>query len=165
MPCDAPSAMPRAWTRRFVTQQGPQFARTGGLFFSRAATRVTETPSRRQVRRYPERGTLFSRKGTGVPLLSLKEDTMSVASQVNALSTDRRSARRPVRSATFDRAKACRMRAAPRSSATRRRGRSHALDRLSFRRSYDHGRPSWLTATARRSPPWSSNWPRTIRSS
>ena len=32
MPGDAPSAMPRAWTRRFVTQQGPQFARTGGLF-------------------------------------------------------------------------------------------------------------------------------------
>ena len=33
MPGDAPSAMPRAWTRRFVTQQGPQFARTEGLFF------------------------------------------------------------------------------------------------------------------------------------
>ena len=33
MPGDAPSAMPRAWSRRFVTQQGPQFARTEGLFF------------------------------------------------------------------------------------------------------------------------------------
>ena len=42
---------------------------------------------------------------------------------------------------------------------------SDALDRLGLRRSYGHGRPSWLTATARRSPPWSSNWPRTIRSS
>jgi hypothetical protein len=35
MPGDAPSAMPRAWTRRFVTQQGPQFARTGAFFFAR----------------------------------------------------------------------------------------------------------------------------------
>src|SRR5207249_6943268 len=33
VPGDAPSAMPRAWTRRRVTQQGPQFARTEGLFF------------------------------------------------------------------------------------------------------------------------------------
>ena len=32
MPGDAPSAVPRAWSRRFVTQQGPQFARTEGLF-------------------------------------------------------------------------------------------------------------------------------------
>src|SRR5437879_8613280 len=36
--------MPRAWTRRGVTQQGPQFARTGGLSFSRAATRVMTEP-------------------------------------------------------------------------------------------------------------------------
>jgi hypothetical protein len=33
VPGDASSAMPRAWTRRCVTQQGPQFARTEGLFF------------------------------------------------------------------------------------------------------------------------------------
>src|ERR1700687_6095400 len=40
--------MPRAWTRRFVTQQGPQFARTEGLFFSCAATRDDQAHSGRQ---------------------------------------------------------------------------------------------------------------------
>jgi hypothetical protein len=57
VPCDSPTAVPRAWTRRFVRQQGPQFASTGGFFSSRAATRVvTKPPSCRQARGYPERG-------------------------------------------------------------------------------------------------------------
>ena len=43
MPCDVPSAMPRAWTRRRVTQQGPQFARTEGLFLFDAVTRISAT--------------------------------------------------------------------------------------------------------------------------
>jgi hypothetical protein len=35
--------MPRAWTRRFVTQQGPQFARTEGLFlFARGTVRIND---------------------------------------------------------------------------------------------------------------------------
>ena len=34
VPCDSPTAVPRAWARRCVTQQGPQFARTEGLFLS-----------------------------------------------------------------------------------------------------------------------------------
>ena len=47
MPDDALSAVPRAWARGFVTQQRHQFARTGGLFFSHATTRISfEAPSR-----------------------------------------------------------------------------------------------------------------------
>src|SRR5438094_173905 len=34
VPGDAPSPRARTWTRRRVTQQGPQFARTEGLFVS-----------------------------------------------------------------------------------------------------------------------------------
>ena len=52
-----------------------------------------------------------------------------------------------------------------RTAARRRFGSDPRIERLGFRRSCGHGRPSWLTATAGRSPPWSSNWPRTIRSS
>src|SRR5438876_2713392 len=78
--------MPRAWTRRCVTQQGPQFARTEGLFlFARGNACDDRTPSRRQARGLSRAGNLCSpATGTGVPLLFLKEGTMSAASQVNA---------------------------------------------------------------------------------
>src|SRR5206468_9273610 len=64
-----------------LSSQGP-----GAFFFSRAATCVDDrTPSCRQARGYPERGTsVLPQRGTGVPLLFLKEDTMSAVSQVNA---------------------------------------------------------------------------------
>src|SRR5258708_35076726 len=84
MPCDSPTAMPRAWTRRLVTRQGPQFARIGGLFVFARGYACAETLSRRPVRRYPERGTLFSRNGDRCSPSFLKEDTMSAASHVIA---------------------------------------------------------------------------------
>src|ERR1700686_4519765 len=77
--------MPRAWTRRCVTQQGPQFARTGGCFlFARGNACDDRTLRATRCEGIPSGELCSPATGTGVPLLSLKEDTMSIASQVIA---------------------------------------------------------------------------------
>src|ERR1700730_8425975 len=69
VPGDAPSAMPRTWTRRFVTQQGPQFARTGGLFLFDAVTRISAT--RLCHSRYSHVGTNRTRARVGRVMMTV----------------------------------------------------------------------------------------------
>src|SRR5207249_1615871 len=77
--------MPRAWTRRCVTQQGPQFARTEGLFlFARGDACDDRTLRAVKCEGIPSGELLFSRNGDGCSLSFFKEDTMSAASQLNA---------------------------------------------------------------------------------
>ena len=78
--------MPRAWTldgasrSKALSSQGP------GAFSFRARLRVMTKPLRAVMCEGIPSGELcFPATETGVPLLSLKEDTMSVANQGNAL--------------------------------------------------------------------------------
>src|SRR5438105_8304776 len=118
--------------RRFVTQQGPQFARTGGFFFSRATCAISNL--------FASSGAKVSRVGNSVLPLGGRlfpfflEGELHVHSKRSQhVSSHRRFARRRVRAATFDRAETCHVRAAPRAEATRRSRQSDALDRFRVR--------------------------------
>src|ERR1700716_3225258 len=80
--------MPRAWTRRFVTQQGPQFARTGGLFlFARGDACDDRTLRAARCEGIPSGELCSPATGTGVPFLFLEETPC--LQQAKSMRTDR----------------------------------------------------------------------------
>ena len=142
VPCDAPSAMPRAWLdgssrSKALSSQGPR-----AFSFSRAATRVIP-------KLFASSGAKASRVGNSVLPLGrrvfpffLEGGPRVYSNARQCVSTDWRSARRPIRGAAFDRADACHLRATSRAEATRRSRRSDAFDWPRFRRYALNGRSS-----------------------
>src|SRR5438477_1578816 len=97
----------------------PSVRKDRGPFLLRAATRVISNL-------FASSGAKVSRVGNSVlPLRGrvfpffLEGEHHVYSKRSQCVSTDWRSARRPIRAATFDRADACHLRAAPRSEATR----------------------------------------------
>jgi len=119
VPCDAPSAVPCAWLDGSSRSKALSSQGSRAFSFSRAATRVISNlfaSSGAKVSRVgdsvlPLRGRVF--------LFFLEGEHHVYSKRSQCVSTDWRSARRPIRAATFDRADACHLRAAPRSEATR----------------------------------------------